>query len=596
MKKNSKYSYIEKIKGCLDGDRRDMLMHIYEPQVVATPLSDSRRDVCIMPDGEIRSYGRLYGQRFPDNSGQAAYLASKDSGISWTLHYSHGIVNSCAYFEDEDIYISISDSFNNNLGMGKGLWALRSKIGPDDADPEIIQIASGYYIDSFTPQISEYGKRIWFTAHRQDWTEGQVPASYPCFFYSDDFGKSWTGVELASIEGHDVEFPHKGKRWCHASGGECHAIEVSANKMMMIIRTPKDCFYVSNSEDGGESWSYPEPSNLYGTNTTAFLLKISDGRILSFWNNTRPLPEQDHDAAIPPVSAEVKCGIYEDVFTNRDAAHVAISEDGGETFIGCRELYLNPLRNNADFRYIGGAKTSADKSVHQFQAFELPYNKILVSVGQNEVCRRLIIFDIDWLYQTEVCEDFVKNALEKISTQTYVKSGSGSQVWSIGNGHCAWNRAHAAYLVPDPAGSYGEVLSISSLDDDRLYNRIGGATWNFPASRSGKVSIDMMIEEKRAKIILTDRWYNPTDAYAAMQSPFFFELTRDDIGDGFCRVDIIYETDNGSATVYVGDRLIKSVAMSCPCPTGISYLVLQCDESESSKGFYVKMLEKKNTL
>ena len=109
----SKFSYIDKIKNALTDDQVDMLAHVYEPQVVATPLADSRRDVCIMPGGEIRSYGRLYGKRFPSNSGQAAYLSSRDAGISWTLNYSHGIMNSCVYFEDKELYLTVCDSFNN---------------------------------------------------------------------------------------------------------------------------------------------------------------------------------------------------------------------------------------------------------------------------------------------------------------------------------------------------------------------------------------------------------------------------------------------------------------------------------------------------
>ena len=115
------------------------------------------------------------------------------------------------------------------------------------------------------------------------------------------------------------------------------------------------------------------------------MLRLSDGRILNFWNNTRPLPELDHEKQTPPVAETVKDGTWEDVFTNRDVAHAAISSDKGENWTGVRELYLNGIRNNADFRYVGGVLYSLDKSVHQFQAFELPFNKILVSVGQNPV-------------------------------------------------------------------------------------------------------------------------------------------------------------------------------------------------------------------
>ena len=300
----------------------------------------------------------------------------------------------------------------------------------------------------------------------------------------------------------------------------------------------------------------------------------------------------NHSSTQPPVRDDVINGIGESAFTNRDAAHAAISEDGGESFVGFREILLNPIRNNTDFRYIGGAESSYDKSVHQFQAIELPFNKILVSVGQNQSSRRLLIFDVAWLYETTADVDFVKNALADITTHTYVKSISDCQVPRVGNGHCAWNRAPSAYLMPDPEGGYGEALSISKHHDERLYNDIGGATWNFPASKRGTVSVEIKIAEKQARFALTDRWYNTCDPHAAMQSPFFFELDNCDIGSGFARVDIKYDTEKGIAEVYAnGTRLFK-VKMSQACKTGLSYLILQCATDGDSKGFYIKSLKK----
>ena len=590
----SKWNYLERMKDALSQDQIDMLNRIYEPVVMGVPLRDSRRDVCILPDGEIRAYGRLYETDHLGETGQLAYLSSKNAGISWELHYSHARMNSCTYIEEKNIYITIADRNNNNFGLGMGLWVLRSTVGPDDENPEIIQIGSGDFTCSFLPQKSEYSDRIWFTTQRNDKSDINNPVCYSNFFYSDDFGTTWTRVELPSVQGFEIEFPHKGMRWCMGSGAEPTAIEISENKMMMIIRTPKDCFYLSYSNDGGASWSNPEPSCFYGTNTTAYLLKLSDGRILNFWNNTYPLPELDHDKTNPPLSEFVKKGHWEDVFTNRDAAHVAISEDGGKTFIGYRELILNPVRNNTDFRYIEGPESSFDKSVHQFQAFELPYNKILVSAGQNNASRRLVIFDLDWLYETEAKEDFVKNALKKITTHTYVKSVLGCQVFEAGNGHCSMNRAPSAFLVPNPKGGYGEVLNISKHHDDRLINDIGGATWNFPASKAGKISVEVLIAEKQAKFILADRWHNTCDEYAAMNSPFGFELDKSDVGDDYACVDIVYDTSIGHASVFIDGEHKADLKMKRECPTGLSYLIMQCDTDGESQGFYIKRLEKRN--
>ena len=57
-----------------DGEKR-RLKRIWEPRVVAQPPSNAWMDMCVMPDGEIRHYGKLDGER--------VYIASRDGGLSW---------------------------------------------------------------------------------------------------------------------------------------------------------------------------------------------------------------------------------------------------------------------------------------------------------------------------------------------------------------------------------------------------------------------------------------------------------------------------------------------------------------------------------
>ncbi len=570
-------NYVKYIENRMSDDEKDMLKKIYSPTVVATPLADSRRYVCVLPSGEIRAYSKYHP--IAGRSGdipRGAYLSSVDGGLSWSTKYSKGIVHSCSYFEEPDIYLAVDES--------DGLCVYRSKIGPDDEAPEIIRLAEkseGFHC-SFLPQKSDFCDRVWFTSEIGD---------RAFFFFSDDWGKSWEKREIAPIKPFETVFPHKGTRWCVESGREPYAVELSEGKMMMILRTPLDCFYLSYSYDRGNSWTEPEESIFYGTDTTAFLLRLSDERIIAFWNNTRPLPEPNHNATLPPVGDHVKKGFGEDAFTNRDAAHAAISEDGGESFIGFREIILNPIRNNADFRHVGDVRTSLDKSVHQFQAFELPFNKVLVSAGQNSASRRLLIFDVNWLYETSRKEDFL-GGLGNITAHTYIKSVSDSHAWRLGNGHCAWNRAMSAYPMPDPDGGPSEALLISKHHDERLINDIGGATWNFPASPRGRVDIVARVIEKQARFILSDRWFNTCDRYAHILSPFFFEISKEDVGDGFFTLSILYDTVAGRADVLVNGERIFSLKMSRSAPTGLSYLIMQCDTDGDSKGFYVRSLEK----
>lgn len=574
--------YLENLEARLTDDQKDILKHIYEPVVVATPLSDSRRDVCVLPDGEIRAYGVLYKTTpYGGENTKIAYLSSLDCGLSWNIHYSEGKMNACTYIEKGNVYLSVA---NFDVTRENGLYVMRSEIGPDDPNPEIVWISDERYIDTFLPQQSLYTNRVWFTSQ----TNGQ-----PKFFFSDDLGKNWKKRDIINPHCFETVFPHKGLRWSKGSGTEPIVAELSENTLMMLIRTPMDCFYKCYSYDGGDSWTEPEQTEFYGTNTTAYLLKLTDGRVLSFWNNTKPLSQPNLNK-ISPEDKAVTEGRGENAFTNRDAAHAAISEDGGKTFIGYREILLNPIRNNADFRYVGGAKYSMDKSVHQFQAFELPFNKVLVSVGQNVASRRLMIFDIDWLYETSRKEDFICG-MNNVTSHTYVKSVSGCHYSKVGNGHCAWNRAQTAYPMPDPGGGFAEVLSVSKHHDVRMINDIGGIGWNFPLSKRGRVTVHIKIAEKQARFILSDRWYNVCDPYAAYQSPFWFDLDALDTGKGYAKVDIDFDTSGKIALVYINSEQLFKVNMTSDCKVGVSYLILQCTADGDSEGFYIKSLEKHDT-
>jgi hypothetical protein len=202
-----------------------------------------------------------------------------------------------------------------------------------------------------------------------------------------------------------------------------------------------------------------------------------------------------------------------------------------------------------------------------------------------------VIFDIDWLYESARSEDFLMG-LGNMTVHTYVKSISGCTVGSVGNGHCAWNRAMSAYLMPDPDGGYGETLYISKRQDDRLYNDIGGAAWNFPASKKGRVTAMLKLLEKQARLTLTDRWYNTCDPYAAELSPFSVELDVAETGREFVTVEIDYDTEKGIARLLVNGEPLRDLKMKCPCSTGISYLVLQCATEGDSEGFYVRSMSK----
>jgi len=193
------------------------------------------------------------------------------------------------------------------------------------------------------------------------------------------------------------------------------------------------------------------------------------------------MPELDHETQAGLIDSE-KYGGAEDFFTNRDAFHAAISDDDGKTWSGFRELLLSPLRNNSDFRLLGGNDLCCDKGFHQSQAIELPMGKVLLSVGQHELSRCMLIFDPDWLLETQRVDDF-SYGMADWSYFQYVNSIAGMNRGY--GGHCAYNRRAGPQLIPDPDNSNREVLQIACHPDSRLVHESQGATWNFPAMTTG---------------------------------------------------------------------------------------------------------------
>ncbi len=562
-----------------------LLQSVWEPRVVATPPADAWRDLCRLPDGEIRHYGQIW----LNGRWQRIYLQSRNEGLSWetVVEFDENAMGAMVKSPWSDSFVTLFTTHTHeNVVTQKltsyepGYYVFRSEQGPGSSDFTAQKISDWKILDPRQP-IPLSRRQRWI-ATAQMWHEGKL---CPTVFYSDDDGKCWRGKCLTAVEPYQISWPHQGMRWQQYSC-EPTVAELSDGRLLLIARTSQDVHYRYWSSDGGETWSNPEPTMFHATTTMPTLLRLGDNRLLFFWCNSQPLPELDHRTQ-PGLTGDEINGVWEDVFTNRDVCHAAISDDDGKSWRGFRELHLNPIRNRFDFRTCGRSPM-LDKSNHQYQALELAEGKVLLSLGQHPESRRMLVFDPDWLLENTRSEDFL-HGCDALSTQVYVKSVSGGNRGFTG--HCAWNRTNGALMMPDPFDLRQEALQIGRIRDERLLNELQGAVWNFPAATAGKLSIRLFVAGNGVAVTLTDRWFNPCDITAKALSPFSFNAGKEFLHSPDAYADLTIEFDDKQIIVAVNGVTQLRATARFAAPAGFSYLHLQSlAEEPDAQGTYVKAL------
>ena len=591
---------IDKMLNALTDDDRFQLKSIFAPVPVGTPPFHVFRDLCLLNSGEFRHYGM---KDFGDGAGnRRCYISSTDCGLSWKLYTvddpeelgamvrspwsKRFIALSCCSKETGLIrgHQLLLPDRRSWLESETGIYCIISEAGPGGVPEKFVRICDldidGVPVNMIRLPIPLKSRKRWLCTAQMFGGD----QAFPVVFRSDNDGDSWSYTVLKSVAPFEVKYPHKGLRWQNFSC-EPSITELADGRLMMLSRTSQDYHYQYFSDDGGESWSMPEPSIFHGTNTMPTLFKLNDGRILFFWCNTQPLPELDHSTQLELDDFERE-GMGEDVFTNRDVCHVAISEDDGKSWKGFRELNLTTVRNDADFRTSGGS--NSDKSTHQFQAFELPFGKVMVAAGQDEKCQRIIIFDPEWLYEDSRNEDF-RRGLQNVCTHVYVKSLSGCTRGV--SGHCSWNRTNGALLVPSPElKAHREVLLISRIHDERLFSETQGAVWNFPAAEAGELEIVLQTPGAGIAINLTDHWFNPIDETVSEFSQFCFNV--ENLPNGrWSTIRITWSLKEQAARLLQDGKESAVCKLKCTPSCPISYVHLQSlAQDVDFKGTLIKTL------
>ena len=562
-----------------------LLDAVYAPQVVAVPPTYAVRDLCVLADGEIRHYGwqMVGGEK------RRVYIASRDHGMNWETRLA----------DANDVGAMVQSpwsgewlAFGSAPAMAQTLL-MRSAKGPGDTHPSVTQMP--WRRHECRQLLAMRSRRRWVACFSDARCE-KGECYHAAVALSDDDGRNWRYVPVPVAE--NVPRLHPGDKRPHwfNNGCEPSVAELAGGELLLALRTSGERHRFSRSTDGGETWSAPEErAEFWAANTMPLFFRLSDGRLLFFWNNTAMLPTLPL-SEYPELSKGERTGRWECACTNRDALHAAISEDDGRTWRGFREILLNPIRNASDFRENGNDPAQEnDKSVHQTQAIELPGGKVLVACGQGVSSRRILVFDPRWLYETERAEDF-RSGLGGVSTHLYVRSLSGgNRGWS---GHCAWNRIPGALLVREPdtgPATKREALQICRIADPRLVSDRQGVVWNFPAARKGRVKIECRIEGEGFKLTLADHWMNPCDEVGPSRCPFSTAVTGREASPGLWHeIEASWDADKNVASLSCDGKKCLDAPFAVESPAGVSYLHLQTlAERHDPKGAYFRSFRKR---
>jgi hypothetical protein len=580
------------------------LSEIYAPVQVGTPPENAFNGLLKLADGKLRHYGHEGKWNGPASS---YYIESRDNGLTWKRGGSYSLNEKSTGQEKsflairgrrrEGTAIGRNPVSGNYIGISSGrdgTYLLRGCKGLDGRF-EMRKIMEERFGMVRQPIFLRSRNRALISTARSIIGDNGISVIQACVLYSDDDGQSWELAPVGVGPRHEAVWPHKAIRWQNYAV-EPTVAELADGRLWLLARTSMDNLYESFSEDGGTSWSALVPSRFYCTLTMPTFFRLSDGRLMLFWCNTTPLPEVDrtNDASIrEDIREEVLKGTWEDVFTNRDAIHAAISEDEGKTWIGFRDFYLNPLRNEPDFAVRRGTGESLDRSVHQSQAVELPDGKVLVALGQHPLVRSFVIFDPDWLYETKRRDDFSKG-LGDWCTFKFLRGIKG---------HCAYNRDAGARLINHPNKAGVKALHIRRPENSEVICENDGAVWNFPAGLKGTFVTRIILKPggQGGRICLVDRWLNPTELLAGHYAMYSFSFDGDGKSDGkkFLEVGRRHELrfewsdlQGGDCRFYIDGKQAMSLPLNRPSVNGISYAHLQSAATETdSAGFLVESVE-----
>ncbi|MBI3986539.1 MAG: exo-alpha-sialidase [Lentisphaerae bacterium] len=356
-----------------------------------------------------------------------------------------------------DIWHAKSGDGRKNWRSPQCLWK-----GYTGALNSVIQLRNGRILLPF----SYLTDRAWGGNRGGGLDSFTFKGQYDCtLLYSDDRGATWH-LSPAAL---NVVVPDIVSAY---GAVEPVVVELMDGRVWMLIRTQLGRFYESFSRDG-IAWSAPRPTGLLSSDSPPGLVRLSDGRLVMFWN---------------------LCLRYPYAYGGRQVLHAAISGDDGKTWRGYREVLRDPLRGEPP-------PPTGDHGTGYPFPMVANDDLVILSSGQGPERKRYacVLIDPAWLYETRQKADFTA---EQGEWHTFGTKG--------------------VVFAPHPEKKRQHVLSIRKPEKDWP----AAAVWNFPAGLRGRLTLKVFLKPGfgGARIGLTDHFSAPFDLEDGFYNLFTLEI------------------------------------------------------------------------
>ncbi len=365
--------------------------------------------------------------------------------------------------------------------------------------------------------------------------------------YSDDAGGTWKESISKLISPCYADFNGSNEGACEPAFEE-----LSKGELWMMMRTQAGFLYESSSSDHGTTWSPARASRFYTSTGPPNIMRHQNGWLVVCWNNCEMPPREEG------------AGVY----GGRDALHIAVSDDDGETWRGFREIYLDHRRND-------NPEKSGDRgTAYPLGAYD-EEGRIVILAGQGQGGRNPILVDPDWIIATERETDFTRDGLKDWSV--YKQHGPAKRWWQAREVGCA--------LIQNPTDSTQKCLHLRKPDDLPS----DGATWNFPNGWKGTLTTRVMFREgfQGGIISLNDRFFDPVNDWGEDLAIFQARLSQDGkLGEvqlrpgEWANVSFDWDLEAGTCRVTVDGKLASQLKVLNPTLNGLSYLRLRSAATE----------------